>query len=64
MLKQETFKAVGDIVSVATVSGAMMQVLPPVASVLTIIWVFIRILETRTVRKCLGKSNKTRSDDA
>jgi hypothetical protein len=51
----ESGKHVGDALSIATVVGTLAQVLPSLAAIFTIIWTGIRILETRTVRKLLGK---------
>lgn len=59
----EQAKAVGDVASVTIVSGALMQILPPVAAVLTVIWTAIRIYETRTVQRCLGRKPRTRTED-
>jgi len=54
----EAIKAVGDVTSFTIVIGALASWLPPVASLLTIIWVCIRIYETRTVQRWLGNRNK------
>lgn len=51
----ETAKHVGDAVSVVTVAGTLMELLPAVAAVLTIVWTCIRIYETDTVQRLLGK---------
>jgi hypothetical protein len=48
-------KAILDAVSMVTVIGTIMQLLPAVAAVFTIIWTGIRIYETDTVQKLLGK---------
>lgn len=48
-------KHIIDGVSVATVLGTLAQVLPPLAALFTIIWTCIRIYETKTVQKLLGK---------
>jgi hypothetical protein len=48
-------KAILDAVSMVTVIGTVMQLLPAVAAVFTIIWTGIRIYETDTVQKLLGK---------
>jgi len=44
-----------DALSVVTVVGTLAEILPAVAALFTIVWTFIRILETDTVRKMLGK---------
>jgi len=53
----DTAKSVVDVVSVATVVGTLVQLLPAVAALLTIAWTIIRIYETETVQKMLGKRN-------
>jgi hypothetical protein len=45
-----------DVISVTTVVGVLAQMLPHIAALLTIIWTSIRIHETRTVQRWLGKS--------
>ena len=49
-------KHVIDGVSIATAVGTMMQILPAIAALFTIIWTTIRIYETKTVQKLLGKN--------
>jgi len=51
----ESAKHVGDAVSIVTVVGTLAQVLPSIAAIFTIIWTSIRIYETETVQKLLGK---------
>jgi glycerol-3-phosphate acyltransferase PlsY len=48
-------KHIIDGASIATAIGTMMQVLPAIAALFTIIWTTIRIYETKTVQKLLGK---------
>lgn len=48
-------KGILDALSVMTVVGTLVDMLPSVAAVFTIIWTGIRIFETETVRKLLGK---------
>lgn len=48
-------KHVIDGASIATAVGTLIQVLPAVAALFTIVWTAIRIYETRTVQKLLGK---------
>jgi len=55
MEHHDTAKSVVDVVSVATVVGTLVQLLPAVAALLTIAWTIIRIYETETVQKMLGK---------
>jgi hypothetical protein len=54
----ETTKHTVDAVSVVTVVGALMQWLPALAALFTIIWTAIRIYETDTVQLLLGKKPK------
>jgi len=48
-------KHIIDGASVVTVLGTLAQVLPPLAALFTIVWTCIRIFETRTVQRLLGK---------
>ena len=52
---QESTKHVLDGASVVTAIGTVMQILPSIAAVFTIVWTAIRIYETKTVQKLLGK---------
>lgn len=51
----EAVKHTVDAVSVVTVVGTLMDILPAVAALFTIIWTGIRIYETETVQRFLGK---------
>ena len=51
----EAAKHAVDAVSVVTVVGTLMDILPAVAALFTIIWTGIRIYETDTVQQFLGK---------
>ena len=62
-MTNETAKAVADAASIATVVGTLMEVLPAVAAIFTIVWTGIRIYETETVQKMFGKSKPPPSDD-
>ena len=53
----ETTKYVIDALSLATVLGTITNFLPAIAAVFTIIWTAIRIYETNTVQRWLGKRN-------
>ncbi len=44
-----------DTASIATAVGTLMQLLPAIAALFTIIWTTIRIYETKTMQKLLGK---------
>ena len=58
----ETGKHVGDAVSIVTVVGTLAQVLPSIAAIFTIVWTSIRIFETETIQKLLGKKPKENKD--
>lgn len=47
-----------DVLSVATVVGALMDMLPSIAALFTIIWTGLRIWETDTVRAWTGRKNE------
>jgi hypothetical protein len=51
----ETLKHVADAASIVTVIGTLTNVLPHAAALFTIIWTSIRIYETDTVQRWLGK---------
>jgi hypothetical protein len=56
MLDQhETTKYAVDALSVITVLGTLMEALPAIAALFTIIWTGIRIWETKTVQKFVNK---------
>lgn len=52
----ETTKHVIDGLSLVTVLGALVDLLPAVAALFTIIWTGIRIYETDTIQQLLGKN--------
>jgi hypothetical protein len=62
MLKYEdmddTTKNVLDALSVVTVVGTIVQMLPSIAALFTIVWTGIRIYETDTVQRLLGKEKQ------
>ena len=53
----EGTKQIVDAVSVVTVVGTLGDILPPMAALFTLIWTAIRIYETETVQKILGKGD-------
>jgi hypothetical protein len=56
MLDQhEATKHAIDALSVLTVLGTLMETLPAIAALFTIIWTGIRIWETKTVQKFIHK---------
>lgn len=52
---QEAAKHVVDALSVGTVIASLAGIVPSIAALFTIIWTGIRIYETETVQKILGK---------
>lgn len=57
----ESTKTLVDGLSVVTVIGTLGEVLPPLAALFTLVWTAIRIYETKTVQKMLGRK---RPDDS
>ena len=53
----ETGKLILDALSVATVIGTLVDMLPSVAAIFTIVWTGIRIWETDTVQRLVGKKD-------
>jgi hypothetical protein len=53
--QQETIKHVVDALSVMTVIGTLVDMLPSIAALFTIIWTGIRIWETDTVQRWVNK---------
>ena len=53
----ESTKHVIDGLSLVTVLGALVELLPAVAAIFTIVWTAIRIYETDTIQGLLGKKN-------
>jgi hypothetical protein len=56
--EHETAKTTVDAISIVTVVGTLAEVLPAVAALFTIIWTALRIFETDTIQKLLGKKPK------
>jgi hypothetical protein len=60
----ESTKSLIDGLSLVTVIGTLMEMLPSVSALLSIVWIGIRIYETETVQKMLGnKGGKDASDE-
>ena len=53
----ESTKTLVDGLSVVTVVGTIGELLPPMAALFTLIWTAIRIYETQTVQRLLGKDS-------
>lgn len=54
----DTIKHAADALSLITVIGTLVNVLPAVAALFTIVWTAIRIYETKTVQGWLGKKEE------
>jgi hypothetical protein len=52
----ETAKNVVDALSIMTVVGTLVEMLPSVAAIFTIVWTAIRIWETETVQNLFGRT--------
>lgn len=59
----ESTKHVVDAVSIGTVVLSLSQWLPPIAALVSIIWGCIRIYETKTVQRWLGRNPVGAGDD-
>lgn len=59
----ETIKYVVDGISVVTMVAAMVEILPSVAALFTIAWTGIRIYETATVQRLLGREPGNASEE-
>jgi len=59
MEHHETTKHFVDALSLMTVLGTLMSILPTIAAVWSIVWTSIRIYETKTVQGWLGKNKES-----
>tara|TARA_R100000988_G_C3924772_1_gene128508 strand:+ start:341 stop:523 length:183 start_codon:yes stop_codon:yes gene_type:complete len=50
-MQSETVKQTVDALSMVTVVGTLVDVLPALAALFTIVWTLIRIYETKTIQK-------------
>lgn len=60
----ETTKHLIDLSAIFTAVGTMMSMLPVLASLFTIIWMGIRIWETKTVQKLFSKKEVIEDEGA
>jgi hypothetical protein len=60
---QETLKQLLDGASILTVIGTLVEFLPAVSAVLSIIWVAIRIYETDTVKRLMSRKKDNDASD-
>jgi hypothetical protein len=58
----EGIKNLFDGLSVITVLGTLIDMLPSIAALFTIIWTAIRIYETDTVRRIMGRKDNARKE--
>ena len=54
----ESVKQAADAISIITVVGTLMEVLPAVAALFTIVWTAIRIYETKTVQGWINRAKR------
>ncbi len=54
----ETVKHIADALSILTVVGTLIDMLPSIAALISIVWSVIRIYETKTVQGWLGKQEQ------
>jgi FtsH-binding integral membrane protein len=57
MNMDEASKHIVDFASIVTVLGTLADMLPAIAAIFTIVWTAIRIYETKTVQRWLGKKD-------
>ena len=57
MNMDEASKHIIDFASILTVLGTLADMLPDIAAIFTIVWTAIRIYETKTVQRWLGKKD-------
>jgi hypothetical protein len=55
MYEHETLKHVGDALSLSLVVATIASWLPAIAALVSIVWGCIRIYETKTVQRWMGK---------
>lgn len=61
-MASETVKTAIDGLSIVTVVGTLAEVLPALAALFTIVWTMLRIYETNTVQKLLGRNKDVKKD--
>lgn len=62
MMNHDDTKHAIDALSIAAVAGALMEWLPPIAALLTIIWTLLRIYESPTVQGWLERRRQAKED--
>jgi len=61
--QQEAGKQVLDGISFFTVVGSLLEMIPAVSAVLSIVWVSIRIWETKTVQNIFNRKKENAVDE-
>jgi hypothetical protein len=61
--QQEAGKQVLDGISFLTVVGSLLEMLPAISAVLSIVWVSIRIWETKTVQNIFNRKKENAVDE-
>jgi len=54
-INEEALTKVVDFTSIGVLLGSLVNILPAVAAIFTIVWTCIRIYETKTIQKWLNK---------
>jgi hypothetical protein len=60
----EHLKQTLDLVSITTVFGTLMGILPSIAALLSIVWSVVRLYETDTVQKLIAKAKDSIDDNS
>ena len=55
---QDAVKVIGDTLSIFTVVGTLINMLPSIAALFTIVWTALRIYESKTVQDYLVRRRK------
>jgi hypothetical protein len=59
----EVAKTVLDSLSIVTVVATLVEMLPSIAAIFTILWTGIRVWETDTIRKLTGRGSNNAVDE-
>jgi hypothetical protein len=55
---ETALKSGGDVTAISIWVAALMDTVPAIAAVMSLIWTLIRIYETKTVQKLISKNDK------
>lgn len=53
----DNWQSAGDTTSLSIIIATLLNILPNIAAILSIIWVGLRIYESETVQRILGRTN-------